>query len=155
MKLRLIWPGRTKDENIRILQAHYLRKINRMEPCEIVETKEARGMAEKHVRKIKSIEAAGIEKQMRNDYSICLSDRGKELSSVEFAQQLQKLSLETHKAVAFVVGGFLGLEERILEKANLLLSLSRMTFSHEMTRIILMEQIYRALCISRGTDYAK
>jgi 23S rRNA (pseudouridine1915-N3)-methyltransferase len=77
------------------------------------------------------------------------------MSSVELAQFLKTVSSSSAQVVTFVVGGFLGLEERILKRADALLSLSRMTFSHELSRVMLLEQIYRALMIIKGRQYAK
>jgi len=155
MKLRILWPGKTKNREIRDLQEHYLKRINHLVPCELVQTKEARGIEEKISDKIKEIEAKGLEKHFRDDYIICLFDGGKEMSSPEFARTLKDLGPSSIRGITFVVGGFLGLSERILKKANFLLSLSKMTFSHELTRVILLEQIYRALTLLRGRQYAK
>lgn len=126
-----------------------------MERCDVIETKEARGIEERFTKKIKKMEAEGLEKHMADDYIICLSDRGKEMNSEEFAEFLEKVSAHTAQPIAFVVGGFLGLEERVLERAHFLLSLSRMTYSHEFIRLLLLEQIYRSLSIIKGRHYAK
>ncbi|NIM91335.1 MAG: hypothetical protein GTO17_10360 [Candidatus Aminicenantes bacterium] len=155
MRLRILWPGKTKNREIRNLQQHYLERINHMMPCELVQTKEARGIEEKFSDKIKEIEAKGLEKHFRDDYIICLFDGAKEMSSKEFADYLNDLDSGSARRISFVVGGFLGLSERILKRSDFLLSLSRMTFSHELTRIILLEQIYRALSLLRGRQYAK
>jgi 23S rRNA (pseudouridine1915-N3)-methyltransferase len=155
MRLRVLWPGKTKNREIRNLQQHYLERINHMVPCELVQTKEARGIEEKFSDKIKEIEAKGLEKRFRDDYIICLFDDAKEMSSKEFANYLNNLDSSSTHGISFVVGGFLGLSERILKRADFLLSLSKMTFSHELTRIILLEQIYRALSLLRGRQYAK
>lgn len=155
MDIRFLWPGRTKNEALRELQAFYLAKISRMNPCEIVETAEARGVTERFEKKILEIEARGLEKRFKDDYIVCLSDRGRHMSSVEFARFFENLSVRSVRTVAFVVGGFLGLAPRILDLADLQLSLSRMTFSHETCRVMLMEQIYRSLSITKGRAYAK
>ncbi|MFQ6108318.1 MAG: 23S rRNA (pseudouridine(1915)-N(3))-methyltransferase RlmH [Candidatus Aminicenantales bacterium] len=155
MRLKILWPGRTRNQDIRRLQEFYLRRINQLERCELVETKEPRGIGEKDSEKIKEVEAKGLEKHMRDDYIICLSDRGKEMNSEEFADFLEKTSSRTPQVITFVAGGFLGLDERILGRAHFLLSLSRMTFSHELVRLLLLEQIYRSLTIMKGIPYAK
>jgi len=155
MRLRILWPGKTKNREIMNLQGHYLDRINHLVPCDLVQTKEARGIEEKFSDKIKEIEARGLEKHFKDDYIICLFDGGKEMSSPEFARFLNELGSSSTRGISFVVGGFLGLSERILKRANFLLSLSKMTFSHELTRVILFEQIYRALSLLRGKQYAK
>lgn len=130
-------------------------RINQLEKCEIIETKTAKNLPEKFAQKIKEIEASELEKHFKNDYIICLFHEGKEMSSIELARFLRKLSTSSARAITFVVGGFLGLEERILKKADILLSLSQMTFSHELSRIMLLEQIYRSLMIIKERQYAK
>ncbi|MFQ6069247.1 MAG: 23S rRNA (pseudouridine(1915)-N(3))-methyltransferase RlmH [Candidatus Aminicenantales bacterium] len=155
MKYRILWPGKTKNQEIKRLQEFYLERINHLERCEIVQTKEARGIDERFARRIKEVEAEAIKRHLKDDYLICLSERGKEMSSVEFARFLGQLSSSSTRGVTFVLGGFLGLSEEMLKRADFILSLSRMTFSHEMSRIVLLEQIYRALTLLKGRQYAK
>ncbi len=155
MTLKILWPGRTRNKDIKSLQEFYLKRINQLEACALIETKEARGIAEKFAKKIKEIEASELEKHFKDDYIICLSEKGNEMSSIEFARFLGKIVLHSTRAVTFVVGGFLGLHESILNKADFFLSLSRMTYSHELSRILLLEQIYRSLTILKGGHYAK
>ena len=126
-----------------------------MEKCELVETKTAKGISEKFAQKIMDIEAADLEKHFKNDYIICLFHEGRAMNSNEFARFLNKISSNPARAITFVAGGFLGLEERILKRADALLSLSQMTFSHELIRIMLLEQIYRSLMIIQGRQYVK
>jgi 23S rRNA (pseudouridine1915-N3)-methyltransferase len=155
MDIKLLWPGKTKSAAIRDLQDFYLKRIRELASCRIVETAEARGLGEKAGRKILEIEAQGLEKHFHNDYIVCLFDGGLEMSSGEFARFLERAAAGSARTVAFVAGGFLGLDPRILEKAQARVSLSRMTFSHELCRIVLMEQIYRSISILKGRPYAK
>jgi 23S rRNA (pseudouridine1915-N3)-methyltransferase len=155
MKLKIVWPGKTRNKSIKDLQRRYLEKINRLESCSLIETKDARGFTDKDGQKIRKIEADALEKHIKDDYIICLFDRGQEMNSEEFARFLKETGSSAAHCITFVVGGFMGLAERIVKKADLLLSLSKMTFSHELTRIILLEQIYRSLTIMKGRHYAK
>ncbi len=132
-----------------------MRRINQLAQCELIQTKEAKGIPEKFAKRIKEIEAAGLEKNFKDDYIICLFDEGKEMSSIDFTRFLEKIASNSSRVVTFVVGGFLGLEERILKRADYILSLSRMTFSHELSRIMILEQIYRSLATIKGRHYAK
>ena len=150
-----MWPGKTRNQSLKELQQMYLEKINRLERCQLVETKEARGLTEKASEKIKEIEADGLKNHLEDDFIICLFDKGKEMSSEEFACFLQEVGSDANRCVTFIVGGFLGLAEKMLKKSNFLLSLSKMTFSHELARIVLLEQIYRSLTIIQGRHYAK
>lgn len=153
-RLRILWPGETKNRDWRALQEFYLRRIRQLAPCELVETREARGLEDRQAARVKDIEAESLEKRLDDDYIICLSDAGKTMNSVAFAGLLQK-RLSESRGTAFVVGGFAGLAGRILERADLVLSLSPMTFSHELCRVVLLEQTYRALTIMKGRRYAK
>jgi 23S rRNA (pseudouridine1915-N3)-methyltransferase len=154
MRLRIIWPGKTKNRELRTLEEFYLARIRQLEPCDLVETKEAKGLDDRQAAKIKDIEAKNLEKHIKDDYIICLFDQGQEMSSEDFAKFLEKRS-STSRRSTFVVGGFAGLAERIIKRADLLLALSRMTFSHELCRVVLLEQIYRSLTIMKGRHYAK
>ena len=155
MRIKLLWPGKTQNVAMKQLQDYYLQRINQLEPCEIIETKEAKGIPEKNRKRIQDIETIGLEKHFKNDYIICLFDRGKDMNSEEFARFLESTSESSARVVTFVVGGFLGLAERVIDRADFLLSLSKMTFSHELSRVMLLEQIYRSLSIARGRQYAK
>jgi 23S rRNA (pseudouridine1915-N3)-methyltransferase len=155
MRLKFLWPGKTKSPALRGLQGFYEARIRSLAAIEIIETREARGLDEKHAGKIKDLEARGLEKHVEDAYVICLSDRGKEMTSDEFARFLRSRQTDSGRPLAFVVGGFLGLADRIAERADLTMSLSRLTFSHELARVVLLEQVYRALTIVGGRHYAK
>jgi 23S rRNA (pseudouridine1915-N3)-methyltransferase len=137
------------------LQDFYLGRIRPMAACRVVETREARGMDEKDAGRIKALEADGLEKHLDNGYIICLIDDGREMTSAEFAKFLEKRRTVASGKPVFVIGGFLGLADRILARADFRLSLSRMTLTHELARVVLLEQVYRALAIARGMQYAK
>lgn len=155
IRLKILWPGKTSGQELKKLQAHYLRKINMKAKCELIETKEAKGISERYSDKILEIEAASLEKHIKDDFVVCLTDAGKELRSKEFARFLDRTSARTGKVITIVVGGFLGLGNRILSKADYLLSLSKMTYSHELCRVMLLEQVYRAISILQRSQYAK
>jgi 23S rRNA (pseudouridine1915-N3)-methyltransferase len=154
MRLKFLWPGKTKSPELRGLQGFYESRIRSFAACDVIETRLACGLGEKHAGKIKDLEARGLEKHLDGAYVICLEDRGKEMTSDEFAAFLRRES-DTGKPLAFVVGGFLGLADRVVEKADMTMSLSRMTFPHELARVLLLEQVYRALTVLGGRHYAK
>jgi 23S rRNA (pseudouridine1915-N3)-methyltransferase len=155
MRLNFIWPGKTKSPELRVLQDLFVARIQTLAACRVVETREARGIDERLAAKIKEIEAQGLARHLEGACVICLGDQGTEMTSLGFARWLRGRERESGRPLAFVVGGFLGLAERIVERADLVLSLSRLTFSHELTRVVLLEQVYRALTINRGRHYAK
>jgi 23S rRNA (pseudouridine1915-N3)-methyltransferase len=155
MHLKFLWPGRTKSPELRGLEAFYAARIRALASAEITETAEARGIGERFADKIKDREARGIEKHLKGVYSICLVDKGKEMTSQEFVRFLRGRERDSGTPLAFVVGGFLGLADRLIDGADLRLSLSRLTLSHELCRVVLLEQVYRALTVIRGRHYAK
>jgi 23S rRNA (pseudouridine1915-N3)-methyltransferase len=155
MRLKFLWPGRTRSPELRALERSYAGRIGAFAQVEIVETAVARGINEKYAEKIRDREGLGLEKHLEGVYIICLLDQGKEMTSQEFARFLRGRERDSGKPLAFVVGGFLGLAGRLVDKADLRLSLSRLTFSHELVRVMLLEQVYRALTVIRGRHYAK
>jgi 23S rRNA (pseudouridine1915-N3)-methyltransferase len=155
MTIRVLWPGRTKTAAIRELEAFYLGRILPLASCEVIETATARGLDERASEKILEIEAQGLEKRLKDDYIVCLIDGGREMTSTEFAGFLERRAASGGRSTAFIAGGFLGLAGRILERADLRLSLSKMTMSHELCRAVLLEQIYRGLSLMKGRSYAK
>ncbi|MDD8020592.1 MAG: 23S rRNA (pseudouridine(1915)-N(3))-methyltransferase RlmH [Acidobacteriota bacterium] len=155
MEILFVWPGKTRNASYRALQQEYLEKIKLFTRVNLVETAEARGLEEKWSEKILEKEARGLEKYTKDGYIICLSDGGKELNSKELANLIESKAMSPSRQIIFFVGGFLGLAPRILEKADLKLSLSRMTFSHELARTVLLEQVYRALNLIKGYAYPK
>jgi 23S rRNA (pseudouridine1915-N3)-methyltransferase len=155
MMVKLLWPGKMKSPLAAGLQTHYLERISALNPVRLIETPTPRGLDEKHAGKILALEAEGLEKHLNNDYIVCLFDRGQDMSSVDLAGFFERRAADATRSVAFLVGGFLGLAPRLLDRADLKLSLSRMTFSHELCRIMLLEQIYRAFSLMKGRSYAK
>ncbi|HRD02816.1 MAG TPA: 23S rRNA (pseudouridine(1915)-N(3))-methyltransferase RlmH [Candidatus Saccharicenans sp.] len=155
MKILFVWPGKTRNASQRALQHEYLQKIKPLAQASLIETQEARGLEEKWAEKILEKEARGLEKYTKDGYIICLSDEGKELNSKGLADLIESKGLNSGKQLVFLVGGFLGLAPRIMEKADLKLSLSKMTFSHELARTVLLEQVYRALSLIKGYAYPK
>jgi len=96
-----------------------------------------------------------LEKKILNEnFYICLDERGKSLSSIDFSKKIFYF-FEKTKSIAFVIGSDIGLSKKIIDKANFHLSLSKFTFTHQMIRVLLLEQLYRAYQISKNTKYHK
>ena len=157
MKVRVMWPGKTRNQAAGSLEKIYLEKINHLGRCEVFVTRTTKGISEKESEVIKKVEADGMEQHLRrgSEYIVCLSDGGRQMNSREFADLLADIPLRYSKGITFLVGGFLGLHQNLMKKADLVLSLSRMTFSHELSRIMLLEQIYRSMSVLKGRKYAK
>ncbi len=143
--MRIICIGKLKEE-FKILEKEYLKKIKPFTKIEIIEIKEAKGNSAKEI--LKKEEKEIVPKIKGN--IIVLAEEGKLLSSEEFARIVEK-----SPEITFVIGSSYGISEAIKKKASVLLSLSKMTFSHQLARIILLEQIYRAYCIIKNLPYQR
>ena len=152
MHLRFIWPGKTKDERLRSLANDYLKRISRFARCEIHEVRESTtrdaSAVEKEQRRI--AEAIGI-----GSVVVLLDIAGREWSSPELAKQVQRWENDSIKELAIVVGGPEGVGEDVRARAQVRWRLSRLTLTHEMARVLALEQVYRAFAINRGLPYQK
>ncbi len=155
MEFIFLWPGKTKNQHLRALQEEFLSRLQLFCRVRIVETAEARGVKESQPGRILETEARGLEKHLKDGYIICLSDKGKMMTSEELARWLEKQAMVSARKVMFLAGGFLGLAPELLKRADLELSLSRLTFSHELARVVLLEQVYRAMNLIKGYSYPK
>ena len=136
-------------------QALYLDRLKRYAQLEWIETKPVRATKGKSTQSILTEEGRGIAKNIRNqDHVIVLDRTGKALDSEKLAARIERLSIH-HGEVVFIIGGPLGLSKEILNRADETLSLSRFTLTHEMSRLILLEQIYRAFTIINHEKYHK
>lgn len=154
MKLVIICVGRIKKDYIKTGIKEYVTRIKRYSPIEVLEVKEETGR-NIPVQKVLGKEARNIlEKIKEGDFVIALGDKGSQYTSDKFAELINKLSTIGKRRICFVVGGAYGLHPSILEGADLVLSLSSMTFPHELARLILLEQIYRAFTILRNEPYS-
>lgn len=153
MKLHFVWIGKTKDRQCAALIAEYLDRIKRFASHEVSELKEQGSGDEKRIIAAESVKLLGaIEK---DDFVILLDERGRELSSPQLAEFINARQQDGIKRLAFVIGGFAGVSDELRQRANLQLSLSRMTLTHELARVVLTEQIYRAFTILAGLPYHK
>ena len=151
--IRILAVGKVKDRHLEALIDDYREKISRYHKIEIVEVKdEAIGKNEKDV-----LDTEGkrlLEKIQKDEYVILLDLHGRSTDSVSFAEKIDKLFI-SHPKIAFVIGGSLGLSDEVRARADERMKLSDMTFLHGMTRLILLEQIYRAYKILNHETYHK
>jgi 23S rRNA (pseudouridine1915-N3)-methyltransferase len=154
MRLRLIWVGKTRNEHLRALADDYLKRLSRFARCEVVELRESAAADE---RACLEEEGKRIQGSLASDALAVLLDVSgpTRWSSEELAAQVEAWQSRSVKEVAFVVGGHLGVSEEVRRRAQLRWSLSRLTLTHEMARVLLVEQLYRAFTITRGLPYQK
>lgn len=156
MRLQFVWIGKTRDRHCAALAGEYLDRIRRFAPVEMSELKEYSGASGEDDRRVVAAEGAKIlESVERSDFVIVLDERGREYSSVEFADLINVKRETGIKRLAFIIGGFAGVSEDVKRRADLQLALSRMTLTHEMARVILVEQVYRAFTLLAGMPYHK
>lgn len=149
----LLTVGQTKDKNILTLTQEYLNRLS-SEKIVIQTVKEEKGNNPEIVKKKEGerlLEA--LEKKKKDSFIIALSEEGKLMNSIAFADFLKKKQME--KNIVFVLGGAFGLSDAVKKKAPLVLSLSPMTFPHEVAQLLLIEQIYRSWMINSGRKYQK
>ncbi len=139
MKLRVVWVGKTKSPQMAKLCADYSERIKHFLPLEIAEVKEARL-------------AAALD---ASDRVVALDPKGKSWSSEQFAKFLKHHMNSDPRRLTFVIGDFAGLSDEVKQRADILWSLSALTFTHDLTRVLVLEQIYRALSIIKNFPYSK
>lgn len=154
MKAVLLSVGKTDDPLYTELIEVYRKRINFYLPFElefIPDIKKGKGTSEKEQ---KTREGEQILSRLQpGDYVVLLDDKGRQYSSTEFARFMEVKSHSVPKRIVFVIGGPYGFSDEVYGKANEKLSLSKMTFTHQMVRLIFAEQLYRAMTILRGEPY--
>jgi 23S rRNA (pseudouridine1915-N3)-methyltransferase len=151
--IRIIFVGRVKEDWLKEQIDEYVKRMGRFTRVQVDEVKDEKILG-KDYEKIKKAEGERILNLLDDDYLIALDANGKSLDSPEFARALKKAGDE-NKRMTFVIGGALGLHDDVLKRCNLKLSLSRMTFTNQMVRLLLVEQVYRAFTILEGMEYHK
>jgi len=154
VRFRFLWIGSTKETAFASLEKTYLQRINRYVPCDCVAVPELKKSDRRsEAGQLRREGDAVLKKLLPGAFLIVLDERGEELSSTRFAQFIGERLRGNHAEVAFVVGGFLGLTEEITQRADFRLSLSQMTLPHELARVLLLEQVFRAFSILNGLPY--
>ena len=149
MKIKCIAIGKTKSQDFSSLIKSYLSKINHYINFEFIILNEIKSIKNKSIQKNKEAEA--ILKNIKVDsHIILLDENGKELSSISFSKFIQHHLNSSKKEIIFIIGGAYGFSDKLLERANEKISLSKMTFSHQMVRIIFLEQLYRSFTILKN-----
>jgi len=154
MKITLLTIGKTEDAYLKEGVEKYLKRLKhyiRFEITELPELKNTKALSEAQQ---KAKEAELLFKNLAStDHVILLDENGVELSSQKFADMLNKKMIASVQNLVFIIGGPYGFDESIYQRANEKLSLSRMTFSHQMVRLFFAEQVYRAFTILKGEPY--
>jgi 23S rRNA (pseudouridine1915-N3)-methyltransferase len=154
MKIKLLLIGKTDTEYIQQGIAEYEKRIRHYLPYESIVIPALKNVAGYSPSEIKIREAEQLMKNISvSDFLVLLDEKGKELNSVEFSGFLSQRFSSGIKSLVFIIGGAYGVSEQMKKKANIILSLSQLTFSHQMVRLFFVEQLYRGLTILNNESY--
>lgn len=159
MKIKVVTVGKLKEKYLKDGIAEYSKRISRfakLEMIEIADEKTPDKASESENQKILEIEGQRILSKVGDrDFVIVLAIEGKTLSSEEFSKRLEEASIKGFSTLTFIIGGSLGLAQDVKNRANLSVSFGRLTLPHQLMRLVLVEQIYRAFTIQQGSPYHK
>lgn len=159
MRITIIGVGKIKEKFYTQAIQEYSKRLSRycqLEIIEVADEKTKEQASENEIQLVKEKEGERILKNIREDgYVIALAIEGKQLDSVELSEKMERLGVDGKSHIYFVIGGSLGLSDAVLRRADFKLSFSRMTFPHQLMRVILLEQIYRAYRIINHEPYHK
>lgn len=156
MKFRFIWPKSSSDADFADALERYASRIRHFFPIEVTEVTAERGrQSQTDVAIIRAQSARLLAAIPDRGTTVVLDERGQMLDSLKFARWIERLTIDSPHGVNFVVGGDVGLDDTVRKRADKLLSLSAMTLPHQMARVVLMEQIYRACTLMRNIAYHK
>ena len=159
MKISIITVGKIKEKYLKDAIAEYSKRLSKyckLEIIEVADEKTPDNASQVVEDAIRSKEAERILKYVKDDaYVVTLEINGKQLSSEELADKIDKLGVQGTSHIIFVIGGSIGLGKEVLEKSDFALSFSKMTFPHQLMRVVLLEQVYRSYRIMNGEPYHK
>ncbi|MER0122167.1 23S rRNA (pseudouridine(1915)-N(3))-methyltransferase RlmH [Streptococcus sp. ZJ93] len=159
MKMKLITVGKLKEKYLKAGIAEYVKRLGRFTKVDIIElpdekTPDKASQAENDLILKKESDRI-LSKISDREYVIALAIEGKQFASEDFSQLLVDITVKGYSDITFVIGGSLGLHESVKKRANLLISFGLLTLPHQLMRLVLVEQIYRAFMIQQGSPYHK
>lgn len=150
MKFRFVWVGKSRDQHYKALQEEYLQRLSYFVSVEVVEVKDSKD------KDPRETEGKRILEKLNQSTLVCLLDvGGKQKDSHQIAEMIETWQDRGMREISFVIGGAGGVSPAVAERANTVLSLSFLTFTHEMARVVLAEQLYRGFTIIKGFPYQK
>ena len=157
--INIICVGKIKEAFFKDSINEYSKRLNKYCSLSITELQDEKipnNPSEKEIIIIKDKEGQNILNNIKKDsYIICMDLKGKQFTSEEFSTKIEDISLNKSSTITFIIGGSLGISENVLKFSNELISFSKMTFPHQLFRVILLEQIYRAFKIINNETYHK
>lgn len=159
MRIRIITVGKFKEAFYRDAMKEYLKRLQKYATVEIVEVADEKTIEQANQAQIDSIkqkEAQRILQQIKeNSYVIALEINAKQMASEELAEYIRELGIRGKSSIVFIIGGSLGIHDSVLERADHTLSFSKLTYPHQLMRVILLEQVYRCFRINSNEPYHK
>ena len=154
MKILLLAVGTTTDENMKNQIQSFTTRLSHYVDFKYIEIPNKKKSNKLTISEFKNFESVTLEKNiLKGDYIILLDEKGKSYTSVEFSKKIEGFMINSYKRIVFVIGGAYGFTNQIYNQANDKLSLSKMTFSHQMIRLFFVEQLYRAFTIIKNEKY--
>ncbi|ADX78408.1 conserved hypothetical protein [Enterococcus faecalis 62] len=159
MKIKLVTVGKLKEKYLIQGINEYLKRLNsyaKMEIIEVPDEKAPEKLSDAEMLQVKEKEGQRILGKINdNEYVFVLAINGKQLSSEEFSKEIEQLGISGKSNLTFVIGGSLGLSDSVLQRNNQQISFGRLTYPHQLMRLVLVEQIYRGFRIMKGEPYHK
>ncbi len=156
MLIKFLWVGKTKNSSIKSLVSDYLERIRHLVSCEVIEARDLSKTRSLRATELVAEEGAVLASHIpEHGRLVALDETGRQFTSHDFARWLESEQNSGVRVITFVIGGPEGLSRTISSRAHIVLSMGKMTWTHDMCRVLLMEQVYRALCIMRKIPYHK
>lgn len=157
LNIQIICIGKLKETYLKDAISEYSKRLQKycsLTITELTDEKLPNKLNESIINEIKNKECTKILQSIKKDsYILCLDLKGKEFSSEQFSKKLEDIALNENSHITFIIGGTLGLTEKILQKSNEKICFSKMTFPHQLIRVFLLEQLFRAFKISKNETY--
>jgi 23S rRNA (pseudouridine1915-N3)-methyltransferase len=154
VKVKLLLIGKTNKPFLIEGEKEYLKRLQHYIKIERIELQDIKNQKHQTINQIKNAEGLlFLDKIKNDDYLVLLDEKGGQMTSKDFSEFINNKSINTSKNIVFVIGGAFGFSDELYERSNFKMSLSKMTFSHQMVRMIFLEQLYRACTILKGEPY--
>jgi len=154
MKIALVQTGKTTDKHVAGIADLYISRIRKYMAFEIITLPDIKNSGNLTVQERNIKEGKKIIRTINNDdYVVILDERGKDFRTVEFSGWIEKTFMISRKRIVFLIGGPWGFSDEVYERADFMISLSKMTFPHQLVRLLFLEQLYRVFTIIRGEPY--
>ena len=158
MKIKIISVGKIKEKYLLEGIKEYAKRLSKyckLEMIEVSDEKAPENLSEAEKERIKDLEGEKVLNKISSEYVIALAIEGKQLDSIDFSETFNQIFTYKNSDISFIIGGSMGLSKGVYNRADMQISFSKMTFPHQLMKLILLEQIYRAFRINNNEPYHK